>query len=341
MDGIEQVNEAELGAMLRGGGPVLLLFSDGSGTRGEFLTQFRNSANESTDIIFAQCNPYDNPDAASRFKIGSKPVLLGIHGGEAITRSARPWASDVKLALGAVREAERAAQPETATAAADTASANASDRPLAVTDDSFQRDVLDSALPVLVDFWAGMVRALPDGGADIGSIGARIRRSLADCQGGCGRQPGAGAAISGDQHPDDDGFCRWAIAFQPGRRPAGDYPAADLWSAGRIRRATFGAASRRRRPASALPYQPRNAPMWIESLAVAGLIVVLRAGNHTVSTMKMLAVVRHRKLLAAALGALEALIFAYVFSQVSRRYEQLGDSGGPTVLARRWASISV
>ena len=56
--------------------------------------------------------------------------------------------------------------------------------------------------------------------------------------------------------------------------------------------------------------------MWIESLAVAGLIVVLRAGNHTVSTMKMLAVVRHRKLLAAALGALEALIFAYVFSQV-------------------------
>ena len=152
MDGIEQVNEAELGAMLREGGPVLLLFSDGSGTRGEFLTQFRNSANESADIIFAQCNPYDNPDAASRFKIGRKPVLLGIHGGEAITRSARPWASDVKLALGALREAERAANPEADTAVAETASA--SDKPLAVTDDSFQHDVLDSALPVLVDFWA-------------------------------------------------------------------------------------------------------------------------------------------------------------------------------------------
>lgn len=56
--------------------------------------------------------------------------------------------------------------------------------------------------------------------------------------------------------------------------------------------------------------------MWTESLALAGLIIVLRAGNHTVGTVKMLAIVRHRKLFAAALGALEALIFAYVFSQV-------------------------
>ncbi len=56
--------------------------------------------------------------------------------------------------------------------------------------------------------------------------------------------------------------------------------------------------------------------MWIESLGVAGLIVLLRASNHTISTMKMLAVVRHRKLIAAALGALEALIFAFVFSHV-------------------------
>ena len=131
---------------------MLLLFSDGSGTRGEFLTQFRNSSSECDDIIFAQCNPFDNPSAASRFSIGNKPVLLGIHAGEAITRSARPWASDVKMAVGAVREAERTAHPEAAATTA--ADASASDTPLAVTDDSFQHDVLDSELPVLVDFWA-------------------------------------------------------------------------------------------------------------------------------------------------------------------------------------------
>ncbi len=152
MTEIEQINEAEVERLLREGGPMLLLFSDGSGTRGEFLTQFRNSSSECDDIMFAQCNPFDNPSAASRFSIGNKPVLLGIHAGEAITRSARPWASDVKMAVGAVREAERTAHPEAAATTA--ADASASDTPLAVTDDSFQHDVLDSELPVLVDFWA-------------------------------------------------------------------------------------------------------------------------------------------------------------------------------------------
>ena len=56
--------------------------------------------------------------------------------------------------------------------------------------------------------------------------------------------------------------------------------------------------------------------MWLESLALAGLIVGLRALNHTVSTVKMLAIVRHRKVIAAGLSALEALIFAFVFSRV-------------------------
>ena len=56
--------------------------------------------------------------------------------------------------------------------------------------------------------------------------------------------------------------------------------------------------------------------MWVESLALAGLIVGLRTLNHTVSTVKMLAIVRHRKSVAAGLSALEALIFAFVFSRV-------------------------
>lgn len=75
--------------------------------------------------------------------------------------------------------------------------------------------------------------------------------------------------------------------------------------------------------------------MWLESLALAGLIVLLRAANHTVGTVKMLAIVRHRKLIAAALGALEALIFAYVFSQV------IADTGNLIILAAYCFGASV
>ena len=149
MTSIEQVNEAELGALLRAGGPMLLFFGDGEGVRGDFLTQLRLSAVENEDIPFVQCHTRQN-HAAQQFQIGSKPVLLGIHDGVVITRSTRPWASDVKLALGAIREAERAAHPDDSPEPA----APAEDSPLTVTDDSFQHDVLESELPVLVDFWA-------------------------------------------------------------------------------------------------------------------------------------------------------------------------------------------
>ncbi len=56
--------------------------------------------------------------------------------------------------------------------------------------------------------------------------------------------------------------------------------------------------------------------MWVETFALAGLIVLLRASNHAITTVRMIAIIRHRKFIAATLGFIEALIFAFVFAQV-------------------------
>ena len=150
MTEIEHIDTAEVARLLRNGGPALLFFSDGEGVRGEFLTQLRLSAGENEGVRFAQCHPGQQPNAAARFQIGRKPVLLGLYGGKEITRSTRPWASDVKLALAAIQDAQRAENPEEFTEPEQTQE----NQPLNVSDDSFQRDVLECELPVLVDFWA-------------------------------------------------------------------------------------------------------------------------------------------------------------------------------------------
>lgn len=151
-DGIRQIHVIELADLIRAQQSMLLLFSDGEGLRNDFMPSYLSAAAENTDdaILFAQCNPRENPAAAACYLVGHRPVLLGLHAGEEVTRSARPWGSDVEKTLAAVREAILEADAgET-----EEFDPQAIDRPYPVTDYNFQSAVLDYELPVLMEFWA-------------------------------------------------------------------------------------------------------------------------------------------------------------------------------------------
>lgn len=151
MADIEQIrDDVELGVFMRTKKPLLLFLSNGEGVRSEFLAQFRISAMENDDVLFAEGDPNDLPGASVCFQIGDRPVLLGFHRGTEVSRSSRPWASDVRLALTAVRDALETVDSD-GISEIPTPSKHA---PMAVTDESFQSDVLECETPVLVDFWA-------------------------------------------------------------------------------------------------------------------------------------------------------------------------------------------
>lgn len=154
------LTDATLGKVLNGDQPALILFSNGEGLRGEFTTAFKKAAEEKEKIVIAQINPTANPDAAARFDVGSKPVLIGWYDGEELVRRSRPWGTDVPLAIEMLenalleREPEQPVQEEKNGAKPVSNPVVVDDKPVHVTDATFEAEVLDYDKPVLIDFWA-------------------------------------------------------------------------------------------------------------------------------------------------------------------------------------------
>ncbi len=155
------LTDDNLDSVLTGDKPVMLLISNGDGVRGDFVTAFRKAQDDETDIIFAKLDPTANPKAAERFNAGSKPLLIGWYCGETVVRRNKPWGTDMPLALEQINERVAAINPpqeaETTpekTAARPKKPKVVDTKPVEVTDDTFQAEVIDFELPVLVDYWA-------------------------------------------------------------------------------------------------------------------------------------------------------------------------------------------
>lgn len=151
-----------LDSVLYGDKPVFILFTNGDGLRGDFKIAFNKASEEkSGGIVYARIDPEKNPRAAERFGVGDKPVLVGWYCGEEVVRRSRPWGSDLPLAMERVEQLVKERSPETV--AQDqpiekdetvTQPKIVNNAPVNVTDATFEAEVLDSDLPVLVDFWA-------------------------------------------------------------------------------------------------------------------------------------------------------------------------------------------
>ena len=149
----------QLENLLLGDKPVLILFSNGNGLKGDFITAFKKAADESSSIIFAKIDPAVSPELAQRFEVGDKPILFGWYCGEEILRRSRPWGTDVPLAVEMVQAAVQSRQPEATQAVMEPIVEEKKpvvidNAPVHVTDATFEAEVINHDKPVVVDFWA-------------------------------------------------------------------------------------------------------------------------------------------------------------------------------------------
>ena len=92
------------------------------------------------------------PELGERFDVGKHPVLVAWHNDEVIKRRSRPWPTDVSGIAEIL--ANRVKDPQKPNSEPTNKESVVADKPVKVTDQTFEDEVLNSDIPVLVDFWA-------------------------------------------------------------------------------------------------------------------------------------------------------------------------------------------
>jgi len=163
-----KTNDQSVDRVLAAGLPVALVFLDGPASSDLERAMDRLAGKNAGHLLVAQIQVRDNPETQRRYGISSIPAVVTVRDTQERSKAQGISAADLEAHVDYLLERGPKPQPRkaeggngrvhTGAASADAQtrhSAGASTgRPVVVTDASFDRDVINSPLPVLVDFWA-------------------------------------------------------------------------------------------------------------------------------------------------------------------------------------------
>jgi thioredoxin 1 len=130
--------------------PVLLFVWNGETLRTDVKAELEKAVLEQPGrILVLKVDASKSPEIAERFGLGKYPLLIGWLRGEELARRNRPWNTDVQGMVEMLLTHAPADVPQTILE-----KIAPDNKPVKVTDQTFQTEVLDHDVPVLVDFWA-------------------------------------------------------------------------------------------------------------------------------------------------------------------------------------------
>ncbi len=146
----------ELEGYLKSPLPILLYLWGGETMKADVKTELEKVAREQCGrILVIKADASRAPEVAEYFELGKHPLLIGWFNGEQLGRRSRPWATDVQGMVEVLLAHAPEAPAEVATTKDQDQNKKAVEtKPIKVTEATFEKEVIKSALPVVVDFWA-------------------------------------------------------------------------------------------------------------------------------------------------------------------------------------------
>jgi thioredoxin len=151
-------NDQSLERVLAAGLPVTLVFLDGAASDDLRQNMDRLAKENAGQVLVVKLQTRDNPASVGRYQISRTPAVVTVRNSNVESKaegiSGKDLEAHAAFLLGKGPRPTSQTTPPQETPRPSERSYSATGTPLTITDATFDSQVLRSALPVLVDFWA-------------------------------------------------------------------------------------------------------------------------------------------------------------------------------------------
>jgi thioredoxin 1 len=153
-DAVLTSNDMSLDRVLKAGLPVAMVFYDRD-VPGDLRQAMDELARQyAGKVLIVQLARSDASQAAARFRVGRFPTLVAVRDGETVVSLEGVRANDLKPNVAYLLGEGPRPAPRAATSTDAPPRQGTANGPISVNEAGFEREVLQSDRPVLVDFWA-------------------------------------------------------------------------------------------------------------------------------------------------------------------------------------------